>query len=230
MRVTMRFVAFSLAGILLLSPLAQAGMIDPAAIDASHLLPPPPAADSVKAQAELAELKAIAGRSAPDAVAAATRDALDERPDLFNAVIGFDVTTLPETAKLLSLVAKEVDGDSKSAKAFFHRDRPYVVDTSLKTCTPVKPGPAANSYPSGHATLAFSVGEVLAALMPEKAQAILQRAGDYAENRLVCGMHFRSDIVAGQQFGTIMALRLMQVPEFSAQMEKARAELRAAGH
>ena len=122
-------------------------------------------------------------------------------------------------------MVEEEDGDTKGAKAFFHRERPYSADPSLKACTPVKPGKAANSYPSGHASLAFSMGVVLASLMPEKSQAILARSAEYAEHRLVCGVHFRSDIVAGQQFGTVLALRLMQNPQFLAQMKLARAEL-----
>ena len=42
------------------------------------------------------------------------------------------------------------------------------------------------------------MGVVLASLLPDKAQAILQRASVFAENRLICGVHFRSDIVAGR--------------------------------
>jgi acid phosphatase (class A) len=126
------------------------------------------------------------------------------------------------------MVVTEEDGDSKMAKAFFRRPRPYSVDATIKTCEPVKPNKAPNSYPSGHSSLAFSMGVVLASLVPEKSQAILARASDYAEHRLVCGVHYRSDIVAGQQFGTILALRLMENPAFRAQMEKARAELHAA--
>ena len=68
---------------------------------------------------------------------------------------------------------------------------------------------------------------VLASLMPDKAQAILERAREYAENRLVCGMHFRSDIMAGQDLGTIVAVRLMQDPRFASEMDAARAELRS---
>ena len=77
-------------------------------------------------------------------------------------------------------------------------------------------------------SLAFSMGVVLAALMPEKAQVILARAEEFGEHRLVCGVHFRSDIVAGQQFGTALALRLMEKPEFKSEMDASRAELRAA--
>jgi acid phosphatase (class A) len=90
--------------------------------------------------------------------------------------------------------------------------------------------PKAQFYPSGHSSLAFSMGVVLASLIPEKSQAILARASEYAEHRLVCGVHYRSDIVAGQQFGTILALRLMQNPTFRAQMDRARAEFGSATH
>jgi len=207
---------------------AEAVLLTPSEVDASRFLPPPPKAGSVDEQAEFQELKAIAARSTPQEVAAAAHDAKDETPDIFNPAVGFDVTTRPETFKLLKMVAEEEDGDSKIAKAFFHRPRPYSVDASIKTCEPVKPGKAPNSYPSGHASLAFSMGVVLASLVPEKSQAVLARASDYAEHRLVCGVHYRSDIVAGQQFGTILALRLMQNPAFRAQMDLAKAELAAA--
>jgi acid phosphatase (class A) len=206
---------------------AQAALLTPSEIDASRLLPPPPAAGSVDEKAEFAELKAIAARSTPEELATAAHDAKDETPDIFNAAIGFDIAARPQTFKLLSMVVEEEDIDTKSAKAFFHRPRPYSVDASIKTCEPVKPGKAANSYPSGHASLAFSMGVVLASLIPEKSQAILARASDYAEHRLVCGVHYRSDIVAGQQFGTILALKLMQNPVFRAQIDLAKAELAA---
>jgi membrane-associated phospholipid phosphatase len=221
----MRYIA-AIFSIVLLCPLAaKAGLLEPSQIDAARLLPPPPAAGSAEEKAEFEELRAIAARSTPEMRMIAKHDAEDETPDIFNAAAGFDIATRPQTFKLLDMVVQEEDGDTKGAKAFFHRERPYSVDPSLKTCTPVKPGKAANSYPSGHASLAFSMAVVLASLLPEKSQAILSRSAEYAEHRLVCGVHFRSDIVAGQQFGTVLALRLMQNPQFQAQMKLARAEL-----
>lgn len=224
----MRFPTFVIAAGLLWSIPAHAGLLDPSDFDPSRYLPPPPAAGSADSQAEFAELKAIAARSTPAQVAQAAMDAKDESPDLFNKTLGFDVMALPQTSKLLNMVADEEKTDAKIAKRYFHRVRPYSADPTIKTCEPVKPGKAANSYPSGHATLAFSTGVVLATLLPSKSQAILARAWEYAEHRLVCGVHFRSDIVAGQEFGAILALKLMDNPVFKAQMAKAQAEL--AGH
>lgn len=223
----MRYGTLVLATGLLWSAAAQAGLLAPGQYDASHYLPPPPGAAATAI--EMQELHAIAARSSDADRAAAAHDAKDETADIFNAAIGFDLATMPETFKLLTLVGDEEEDDTKAAKAYFHRDRPYAAEPSLKTCTPMKPGKAANnSYPSGHSTRAFSMGVVLASLMPARAQAILARASEYAENRLVCGVHYRSDIVAGQQFGTLIAVRLMENPAFQAQMAKAKAEL--AGH
>ena len=223
----MRYAACVLVLGLMWSASAQAGLLDPAEVDASRFLPPPPADGSADNKAEFAELRAISARSTPEEVAAALRDGKDERPDLFNSTVGFDLMALPETGKLLTMLAEEEGADAKAAKKYFHRVRPYIADRTVKTCEPTNPNKAANSYPSGHATIAFSTGVVLAALMPAKSQAIMARAYQFAETRLTCGVHFRSDIVAGQQYGTIIALKLMDNPAFQAQMVKARAELAA---
>jgi acid phosphatase (class A) len=222
----MRYGIFILPLGLLLAAPVQAGILVPDVFEAERYLPPPPGADQTRR--EMQELHDIAARSTDAQRTAATHDAKDETADIFDAAIGFSLATAPQTFKLLGRVGDEEEDDTIPAKAYFHRDRPYAADPTIKTCTPVKPGTAANSYPSGHTTRGFAMGVILAALMPEKSQAILARAQDYAENRLICGMHYRSDIAAGQQFGTLLALRLMERPDFQAWMTAARAELRAA--
>ena len=76
--------------------------------------------------------------------------------------------------------------------------------------------------------MGYSVAVVLAALAPEKAQAIMTRASDYAENRLVCSMHYRWDIFAGETLGTVVGEALLRTPAFKKQFSAAEAELRAA--
>ena len=137
---------------------------------------------------------------------------------IYAAVLGpvWDLKTLPATAKLLNDVTGSEDGFTAAPKAAFHRDRPWVVDTSIKTCAPSKPTQDHASYPSGHATRGYSMGIVLAHLMPGHAQAIMTRTALFAENRLVCGFHFRSDIVAGQEYGTLMAFARCRIRNSSA--------------
>jgi acid phosphatase (class A) len=76
--------------------------------------------------------------------------------------------------------------------------------------------------------MGYSAAAVLANLMPGNAQVILARASDYAESRLVCGVHYRGDVDASQVLGNVVVARLMAKPAFVAEVEAARAELTAA--
>lgn len=224
----MRFSALlPLAALLLWS---GAGLAAPILPGAQNILPPPPAAGSPRALAELDELHHLQAAATPESLAAAAYDDKHEDGTIFVGVLGtaFDMDKLPATKALLQAVGEAEDEATKEPKAFFHRDRPWLVDPAIQTCTPHKLGPAANSYPSGHSTVGFAMAQVLAALMPDKANAILARATLFAENRLVCGYHFRSDIVAGQELGTVLALKLMAQPDFQTRMAASRRELQAA--
>ena len=50
---------------------------------------------------------------------------------------------------------------------------------------------------------------ILAALVPEKATPILVRGRAYGESRIVCGVHWLSDVVAGRLTGTAVFAALM---------------------
>jgi acid phosphatase (class A) len=225
MRIVSVFLALLLAGAMIGAAAAKPTLD----IDASHLLPPPPADGSPAAKAELAEVEQAVAERTPDALAQATSDDGTEDPTIYRGVIGdgFDLEKLPATAKMLADVMSAQRAAASKAKDFFKRVRPWVADPDLKTC-----GPRGinwhTSYPSGHATMGYSVGVILAAAVPDKAQAILMRANGYAENRLVCGMHFRSDIVAGEVLGTAVALTLMHDAAFKAEFDAAEQELKAA--
>jgi acid phosphatase (class A) len=201
------------------------------AVDAARLLPPPPADGSVAAKDDLAAVEAAVARRSQAEFDAAKRDAEDGTGGYFVSAIGpgFDLAKLPRTKQLLDDVGKAASDPTTKAKAFFHRERPYVLDPALQTCTPHKPGASPNSYPSGHSTDTYAKAVVLAALLPAKAQAILARAEVYARNRVICGVHFPSDVAAGQAFGTAIGERLLASAAFQPELDAARAELAAAG-
>jgi acid phosphatase (class A) len=197
-------------------------------IEASRLLPPPPAQGSAMAKAETAELHAIEAARTPDALARAKSDDATKNASIFAEAMGpgFDLKALPATAKLMSQVRREEKAAADTAKDAFHRQRPWIVDPSFKSCS--RDDEPLSSYPSGHTTMGYSMAVVLAALAPEKAQALLARAADYGNNRLVCGMHFRADVVAGQALGTAVGVELLHNAAFRVDMDAAAAELRAA--
>lgn len=198
-------------------------------IDPVRVLPPPPAAGSPQALAELAELHAIEmARSAADETDARA-DGDTKNGSIFAVALGprFDLAALPATSALLGMVRATEKATVDRGKDEFKRPRPYIVDPALKSCK--RNDDPLSSYPSGHTSMAFSMGEVLAQLVPEKAGPILARAARYGQSRIVCGQHFRSDVSAGQMLGLLIAERLMAEPAFRTAFEAARKELVAAG-
>ncbi|HEY7337607.1 MAG TPA: phosphatase PAP2 family protein [Bryobacteraceae bacterium] len=138
-------------------------------------------------------------------------------------------------ARLLTNVLNDQSIAASAAKDYFKRKFPVTAAMPASyrewTCDNDDRKPQSRplrSYPSGHATLAFSVGVVLADLMPEKSQAILARAADYAYSREVCGDHYHSDVDASRALGTAVGIMLLESEAAKPQIEAARTELRAA--
>jgi acid phosphatase (class A) len=211
-----------------------------AEIDPARLLPPPPVDGTNVQNQELADLKRLLNARTPERFAQAKWDQDHEDATAFAAVIGpaFDLKSLPATAKLMDDVQNDQSVAASAAKEYFHRVFPAVIDTSITdlNCDPAavragaaKPGGRARrSYPSGHATMGYSVGIVLATLIPEKAQAIQARAADYALSREVCAEHYHSDVDASHALGTAVGLMLLNNASLKPEIDAARAELKAA--
>ena len=203
-------------------------LLTPTNFDPALLLPPPPADDSLAGREELAELHRI-DRTRIDAdVEQAKHDDHVKDVTIFADAVGagFDLARLPATAVLFRTVRVEEKAAADRAKDHFRRKRPWIVDPSLHSCfTDDEPQ---SSYPSGHATMGYAMGAVLARLIPSRAPAIMARAAGYARSRLVCEVHFPADVIAGQAYGMVVAERLMQMPAFRAQYDAAAAELSAA--
>jgi acid phosphatase (class A) len=202
----------------------QASDLDPAAI-----LPAPPARDSAQARRELDELHDIERTRRPEDVAAARADSEAKNASIFAEAVGpgFDLARLPATAHLFAIVRETEKDEADRGKDEFKRARPWIVDPRLQSCS--RDDDDLSSYPSGHATMAYSMAAVLARLVPERAPAIMARAARYGEARLVCEVHFRSDVTAGEALGMVVAERLMEKPAFRAVFDASRDELRKAG-
>jgi acid phosphatase (class A) len=206
---------------------ARPHFLPPDAIDIAALLPPPPATDSSITKAELAEVLRLQTAATPAEKAQAVSDA-KESVFFFADVLGpnFTADKLPITLTFLQSVQKAEGEFVNPAKKIFGRPRPPLVDPAIKSCeTSMSASP---SYPSGHATFGWLEGIVLARMVPEKSAEIFARAAMFAHNRLVCGVHYPSDIEAGRISGTVIAAMLMDNPTFRAEFPPARDELRKA--
>ena len=194
------------------------------------ILPAPPKLGSPEEQRDLAGAKAAQAAATPARIAQATAD--DENESVWaygNVLPGFTAAKLPLTNTLFTAAQNDADIEADVFKNYFARKRPFEIDHTVKTCVPSVYGGKPRSYPSGHATLGYSLGVILTHLIPEKAEAIMARAKDYADSRVVCGVHFPSDLVASEVMGTAAGLEMMRNPAFKKAYDAAKAELIAAG-
>ena len=139
---------------------------------------------------------------------------------------------LPATVHLLNRAMRDIAFTTFQAKDHYLRKRPFQDRQLQRVCGMEKaPAPEANpkdrsSYPSGHSSYGWGVAMILANLSPERAEALLKRAAEYGESRVVCAMHYPSDVEAGRVIAAAVVSRLLANPEFVADLEKARMEQR----
>jgi acid phosphatase (class A) len=141
-----------------------------------------------------------------------------------------DKKTSPVLVTLLDRSIADAEATASAAKDRYHRPRPYQRLQLQRVCdkrSPPKPEAhptSGNSYPSGHSTRGWAVAMVLARVAPDRADALMARAEDYMESRLICGMHFPSDVQAGHDVATAVVAHLDASAEFAADLAKARKE------
>ena len=88
------------------------------------------------------------------------------------------------------------------------------------------------SYPSGHVAIGWGWALLLAEVDPEHAEAILARGRAFGESRMICNVHWASDVEEGRTMAAATAAKLHAQAELRADIEAARAEvvaLRARG-
>jgi acid phosphatase (class A) len=209
------------------APPKAAYYIDPAVLDLPALFPDPPAVGSAENDAQLAELHRIERTRTPAQVAAAKADEANENLFLYSTVLGpsFTADALPLTAALGAHVKNEGSVAGGALKSVFARPRPYQTDKTLHPACDTTDVP--NSYPSGHALTGYLDGLTLAEIVPEKRTQILARADEYAHQRLVCGVHYPSDVEASRRVAYVVFGYMMATPKFQHDLAAARAETRA---
>ena len=194
------------------------------------ILPPPPSLDSFSNKLELDFMKNKIAKLSNAEKDLAVKDALNESVNFFaDTLPGFDISKLPKTKILFDKVKYNAGFESKLFKNHFTSKRPYQVDSEIHACVPPKPSNLDRSYPSGHTTMGYAMGIVLANLIPSKSVEIMERTRLYGENRINCGAHYPFDVAGGQVLGTLVAVELLKNSEFKLLMNEAKDELVKAG-
>jgi acid phosphatase (class A) len=218
------------AGLAAAMPGASAGekpYVTGAELDLRLFLPMPVAAGSEADKAEQALVIEAQRTASPERIALAQADAEESVFDMYARVFGegFNAQALPKIAHLFARVGESEDAVVDAAKPFYGRVRPWLANSDIK---PLVKSTKSGAYPSGHTTRVAAVATILTGMIPEKRDAIWARASEYAESRVIGGMHYRPDIAAGWRAGAALAAAVMASPEFKADYPDAKAELRGA--
>lgn len=211
-------------------PTKLKGYLGPGVLDGRLILGPPPAPDSPQGRADRAiyeETRALAGT--PRWKLAQADNDLWSGGALkrYACAMGRDIgeRRTPVTLRMIHRVELDVRSVSKPTKDIYDRRRPMLGDDK-PICIPRAKWMDTNaSYPSGHATTGWVWGLILAEVQPARASALAAAAKEAAYSRVVCGVHYQSDIDAGEKLGAAMVARLHADPAFRADLAKARLEL-----
>ncbi|WP_303748184.1 acid phosphatase [Stenotrophomonas pigmentata] len=199
--------------------------------DSLALSPAPPAPGSVAAQLDEAVASQAMNMRGSARFVQAHTDADLSFPagaDQFSCALGVAVTakTTPVLYSLLERSRIDASAATKAAKTHYQRPRPFMVNTA-PTCTPDDEEGLrkSGSYPSGHTSIGWAWGLILSEIDPEHATALIERGRNYGHSRLVCNVHWYSDVQQGQFMGAATVARLHDNPAFVADLAKAREEL-----
>jgi acid phosphatase (class A) len=209
------------------------GYLSAQAIGAEAYLAPPPTRGSTRDLGDLEVFTATRALEGTPRWRLAQSDANAESPaapKAFDCALGTSLDVAKQPILIRMLLRASTDGDhlSRSAKVKYARPRPFLV----------KDGPICiareqwlvdqGAYPSGHAATGWTWGLILSELAPDRSEALMSRARSFGDSRVICGVHYVTDVEAGRAVASATLARLHSDPAFKADLEVARAELAAA--
>ena len=198
-------------------------------LDLTRILPTPIANGSAEARAEEQLVIAAQKTASAERIALAAADAKETVYDMFTRTLGtaFVPETLPRAAAFFARVGDSEDETVDPVKKIYGRTRPFLANPDIK---PLITQSKSGAYPSGHTTRVTLMAIVLGDMIPERRAQPWARAAEYAESRVIGGMHYPNDLAAGRMAGVAMAMAMAMAadPQFRAESEAAKVEVRKA--
>ncbi len=183
--------------------------LEMAALNKAVGLPPKP--HSTAAELDLAILLWLQKHRTADQIAKSWL-LLDRNIVQFDRALGIDMTkSTPNVVRGITSFLTLVDGAKDSIKNRVQRPRPFVSHPEIHVCLPPESG---WSFPSGHSAFFRSAAVLLADLVPERRERLLAVGLLGGTSRTVCGLHYPSDVEAGQRLGEAAALQILTSPQW----------------
>ena len=199
-------------------------------IDGAAVIGPPPALDSARGKADRAiylENRALAG-TPRWTQAIKDNDLWDGgAAQRYACALGKAVgpKSTPVTYRLMQRIELDVRTVGTPPKNLYNRTRPPIGD-ALPICVPREDWMKTNaSYPSGHAMTGWAWALALSEIAPDEAGPLMAAGAAIGDSRVICGVHYQSDVEAGRKLAAAMVARLHADPVFRHDLVAARAEL-----
>ncbi len=204
--------------------------------DSLKLVPPPPATGSAAfARDEEASKESFAVRGT-ERWDQAFKDSILQFPaaaDAFTDVIGFQISEgkTPFLYQLMRRTLADAGLSTYTAKNHYQRKRPFM-SNGQPICTPDDEEALRSdgSYPSGHTAIGWAWALILIEVVPEKTDAILKRGYEFGQSRIICNVHWQSDVDNGRIMGAAAVARLHANLDFITDLAQAKAEAQAMGN
>ena len=124
----------------------------------------------------------------------------------------------PELKRFFEDLWYDLDTAVQHMKARYHRPRPFIAyPDQAKPCIRRSRG---YSYPSGHSTYSHAFAAVLTDIIPERKAEFFAKGDEIAQDRVIGGVHFPTDIAAGKVFGDLYHAELLKSEKYLNDVEK----------
>jgi len=185
-------------------------------VDVTALVPPPSALGSTDFEKEMVVVLWLQDTRTPAQVEFVRKKLDVERfaPLLGDALVEVDGIELKHT---IDSTIDEVRADYDAIKAEYDVPRPFVINETVHPVTDARP---VASYPSGHATRAIVYARLLAEIFPDRQEALLELARQVGYGRVIAGVHYPMDVLAGQRLGHAYADVIIKQPAFREAVER----------
>ena len=207
------------------APASRPAYVTPDQFDLKAILGDPPADSSPEHKAEVDRILDLQAHRTPDEVRRCQSEE-EVTAFAFADVLGdwFNEKNLPITAALMKDANADASAVSGKAKKLWHRVRPPFAEPRIKPCVVLE---HTASYPSGHATRGILWAELLSQIFPDKREGLMARGKQIGDDRFLAGMHYPSDVAAGQKLGDAIAKKLLENSAFKDRLEQAKEECKA---
>jgi acid phosphatase (class A) len=229
----MRKVVLCLAALLCLGVASAAALSEKPYLNAGDadfgsLLPPPPPDGSARDKRDMQTVLELQKEVTPERLAQIQADTEQSVYRFAGGVLGptFTKERFPLAGAFFDKVRNDSAVGVRPIKQAYKRARAFQANTEVKPPANIAAASQSPTYPSGHSTFGAEAAFLLAMMVPEKKRELFERGWAYGEQRVASGVAYPSDWEGGHIGAAVMVTLMMQKPEFRADFDAVKSEIR----